>query len=308
MVSPSIDSGQACRTIIAGTAYPTGLGIFKNFISGFGLIQAKSIFQENQVKYYWRVVVEMWNIRMRASQNIESQEIHISGAEGIFEENELSKMLGIYLKRALNHSRGKPDKIYFTIENFKQIPIKISPLIIKNLICNSPKEARELITERLLNLNITKDAILHAFSIIDSNKTMRGAAIISATKVLRFDPNIERGIRVSRLGIDRESDRKFNRILKRLKINNSRVKEALTLASKVAYHVDVKAELCISDDPDYTTGYIASKELGYLRIANIKNSGDRKGGRIFFINEGADIFELINYLEKMPVLVNFENY
>ena len=49
-----------------------------------------------------------------------------------------------------------------------------------------------------------------------------------------------------------------------------RVKEALMLASKAASWPDVIAEVCISDDPDYTTGYIASKELGYLRIPNIK--------------------------------------
>ena len=76
------------------------------------------------------------------------------------------------------------------------------------------------------------------------------------------------------------------------------MKEALVLASKAASWPDVIAEACISDDPDYTTGYIASKEFGYLRIPNIKREKKMHGGRVFFIREAADIAGLIVYLEK----------
>jgi 6-carboxyhexanoate--CoA ligase len=63
------------------------------------------------------------------------------------------------------------------------------------------------------------------------------------------------------------------------------------------------AEVCISDDPDYTTGYVASEYLGYVRIPHIKKKRDRRGGRIFFLKENADILHVISYLEKTPILI-----
>jgi 6-carboxyhexanoate--CoA ligase len=64
------------------------------------------------------------------------------------------------------------------------------------------------------------------------------------------------------------------------------------------------AEVCISDDPDYTTGYVASAGLGYIRIPHIKRKKDRRGGRVFFLREGASVPDVMEYLEKTPVLVN----
>jgi 6-carboxyhexanoate--CoA ligase len=75
------------------------------------------------------------------------------------------------------------------------------------------------------------------------------------------------------------------------------------LASKVASAGGVLAELCVSDDPDYTTGYLACRKLGYLRIPNIKRAGSRRGGRVFFIKGDADLNGVISYLEEKPVLV-----
>jgi len=92
--------------------------------------------------------------------------------------------------------------------------------------------------------------------------------------------------------------------LSKMRVDTTTVKEALILASKVASHPDVTAEICISDDPDYTTGYIASKQLGYLRIPNIKRRGEKHGGRVFIVKESADIDRLTNYLEKTPVIVS----
>ena len=40
--------------------------------------------------------------------------------------------------------------------------------------------------------------------------------------------------------------------------------------------IGVVAELCWSDDPDYTTGYVAGKNIGYVRIKPIyKQSKDK---------------------------------
>ena len=132
---------------------------------------------------------------------------------------------------------------------------------------------------------------------------MRGASLILLKSGARVEPDKERGVRVSRMGIEKSTEKNLSEKLSRAKINTPTVKEALVLASKAASWPDVIAEACISDDPDYTTGYIASKEFGYLRIPNIKREKKMHGGRVFFIRETADIAGLISYLERKPVII-----
>ncbi len=253
----------------------------------------------------------MWSIRMRASKSIlaegsgngEVEEVHISGAEGLWNEEEILKLLEQYLIRALNHSRGKPDKIFFTLEKINEAIIKVPPLPVRTLICNSPEEAKELITNKLLSLGISQRAIEAGLGILLSSTIMRGAALIKSNTGTLSVPDHHRGVRVSRLGIDNETRYRIEKEMSELNVDKRRVIEALTLASKVAHHKDIVAEVCISDDPDYITGYLASKDLGYLRIPNIKRLGEMHGGRVFFINEDSNLKELIYYLEKTPVQI-----
>ena len=120
---------------------------------------------------------------------------------------------------------------------------------------------------------------------------------------MRLEPDKDRGIRVTRLGMDKSAGKRLSRTLSTVSLNSATVKEAIVLASKVATCPGVVAEICISDDPDYITGYVASKKLGYLRIPNIKNYGEMHGGRVFFISDDADVEVLMEYLEKTPVLI-----
>ena len=233
---------------------------------------------------------------MRASRK--SYE-HISGAEGIYEKSEIQKICKKYIKRALTHPRGKPDEIVIAIEKIKQKPKTISLLPVATLKCNSPEKARKIITQKLESLGISKKAIDNGFVVLNSKKTMRGASLILLKSGARVEPDKERGVRVSRMGIEKSTEKKLSKILSnivipakagiqtpsdrkngtdgfrvkpgmtnshftRMKINTTRlrrVKEALILTSKAAACADIIAEVCISDDPDYTTGYIASKEF-----------------------------------------------
>jgi 6-carboxyhexanoate--CoA ligase len=119
----------------------------------------------------------------------------------------------------------------------------------------------------------------------------------------RLEPDKKRGVRASRLGITKTASKSLSMILSRHGINTDVVKEALVLASKVMAHRNVVAELCVSDDPDYTTGYVASKKYGYVRVPHIKKRGSRHGGRAFLIQESADSEGIIHYLEETPVIV-----
>jgi 6-carboxyhexanoate--CoA ligase len=207
------------------------------------------------------------------------------------------------IKRALTHPRGKPDTIILTVEEIKGKPQIAYLLSLRKLKCNSPEKAAELISSHMSGLGISSRALAAAAMVLSSEHTLRGAVLVSALSGKRLEPDKKRGIRVSRLGISEMSEKKLSSTLSALRINTSTVKEALVLASKVASCKGVIAEICISDDPDYTTGYIASKKFGYMRLTNIKRAGDMRGGRVFFVKENADVPAIMKYLQETPVLL-----
>jgi len=235
-------------------------------------------------------------------QNLKSSEVHISGAEGLYEALDVQNAVKRYIERALTHPKGKADKIVITIEDIKQKPELVSALPVGTINCLSPNGARKIIIKLLQSLGISKKAVDIAFEIIKDGK-MRGAAIITREKGRRLEPDRERGVRVSYIGIGKRASKLLSLRLSRHGINTGTVKEALTLASKVVSYRDVIAELCVSDDPYYTTGYVASEKFGYVRIPNIKNRGNNSGGRVFFVEEGINMEDLTQYLERVPVLI-----
>lgn len=244
----------------------------------------------------------MWSVRMRASKFEDSREIHVSGAEGIFEFGEIEGALKRFFKRAIEHKRGKAEKIVLTLEELKEPIVQVKSLPIKTVFCDYPEEAYRVIGEKLHSIGVSDRAIFTAFEIIDKFP-MRGAALVDYLTGERLERDRERGVRVSRIQIDKKKRAQLLRKLKNLSPEPQRVIEAITIASKVASRKEVIAELCISDNPDYTTGYIASKAFGYLRITNIKNIGDNRGGRVFFVKAPIDIEGIYKFLEKTPVIV-----
>jgi 6-carboxyhexanoate--CoA ligase len=256
----------------------------------------------------------LWSIRMRASKTVKSQkpklktqnskytEIHISGAEGLYEATEIQRVVQRYVQRALNHPRGKADKIIITIEDIKQKPQTITALPVMTIENATPKEGRKIAQQLLQSSNVSKAAIDKAFGLIKKTG-MRGAAIITVEKGKRLESDRKRGIRVSRIGITKSALKHLSSRLSRYGINTETVQEALILASKVLSCKNVIAELCVSDDTDYTTGYVATRKFGYVRILHIKKKGSRSGGRAFFVREGIDVEDVATYLEKRPVIV-----
>ena len=246
----------------------------------------------------------MWNVRVRASRKTDGGSgLHISGAEGLYNNTELARTVTACIKRVLGHPRGTPDTIVLTIEAVPQKPADVPLLRINTLRCDSPDRAYDIIPEILESMGITRRAATAALKVLTSVRVMRGASLITAKTGRRIEPDKDRGIRVSRLGMKKAEREKLGLRLSRMRINTETVREALILASKTASCPDILAEVCISDDPDYTTGYVSGREVGYVRIPNIKNRGDMHGGRVFFIRENAEMEKVINYLEKEPVLV-----
>jgi len=129
---------------------------------------------------------------------------------------------------------------------------------------------------------------------------MGGAMLLCAVTGQRLDTTGSRGVRVSRMDIGNEQV--FITQLAEGGINNTHVREALVLASKVAAAPGMVAELCWSDDPEYTTGYVASAG-GYIRIPHCKPLGSLLGGRVFFVQPATEVEGIIDYLQHQPVLV-----
>ncbi len=244
------------------------------------------------------------SVRISKENRKTSPDFHISGAEGIFESALTAEVVERYIMRALNHPRGKPDKIEIKIERIKAAPKKIGSLPVMTITCRSTHAARRHIRDLLLLAGATDAAIENALKVVYSPRVMRGASLICASSGKRIEPDRRRGVRASRLGIGHDASYVLRRVLEKEGINSDTVREALVLASKVACCEAVVAELCVSDDPDYTTGYVSSRRFGYVRVPHIKNRGDGRGGRVFFVRDNAVRERVIAFLEKKPVLVD----
>ncbi len=236
----------------------------------------------------------LWSVRMRAEGR---KGEHVSGAEGIYKEAEVAAAAARYIERARSHPRGAALHVTVTVEPIPGRPRKLPPLKVSTLDTHTPKEARASASGMLRDLGVSEAAISAAFGVLGAPGRMRGAALIDAGTGRRLEPDQGRGVRASRIGAGPSIGPALG------ELDTPTVREALVLATKVASAPGVIAELCASDDPDYTTGYLASRRFGYVRLLNIKRLRSRRGGRVVFVRPGADVEKLIAYLELRPVLV-----
>lgn len=239
--------------------------------------------------------MKRYSIKMRASKG----ELHISGAEKIVAEEDVETYCARLLQRAMEHSKGKPDRINVKVEAIDEAEITfLDALPVTTIPTQNAEEGMETIRSFLKQLCIVPiDEIL---SIWQESYAMRGAILLDADTLERLEPDRERGVRATYMDRDTKDEE-----LQKACAGKNHFNEALVLATKVVSHPNIAAELCISDDPDYVTGYIASKELGYVRITVLKEMGSPKGGRVFLFrgNHETDLKDCIDYLQKQKVLV-----
>lgn len=246
----------------------------------------------------------MYSVRMRAAQGGRHEEggRHISGAERIVPYEEIEAMAAGMLQRAFSHTRGSADFISITVEKVECCTLHKVPLLpISAAETLTVEEGHAAAMQALMAAGVTVAGAARGIStLLSLTDSMRGAILLCAVTGERLDATGMRGIRVSRMDIENEEE--FIKQLMAQKIHNTHVREALVLASKVAAGPGMAAELCWSDDPEYTTGYVASPQ-GYVRIPHCKSLGNSVGGRVFFIKPQTDLSLLENYLQYQPVLV-----
>ncbi|NPA57723.1 MAG: 6-carboxyhexanoate--CoA ligase [Aquificae bacterium] len=242
--------------------------------------------------------MKLFSIKARAS----AKGKHLSGAERIVPEDRLETTLeGIYRKV----SRKGFDLINIKVELLEEEPLTVEKsLPIREFRFDSVEKANEKAVEIIkkatgldgerINRLIEK---IHTGASPDGGN-MRGAMIVDQTGN-RIELDAVRGVRTSAVDfVDREGV-----VEKLLKEGfTERTADALCIATKNLLSPYILAEYCISDEEDYTTGYVATTE-GYYRFLPLKEKGNKHGGRIYFVKERTDLKELYRFLEKKPVLI-----
>ena len=240
--------------------------------------------------------MDLYSLKMRASNREDRIEKHISGAEKIIREDSLSLYSEALLTRALYHSKGKADFVNMKIEKVNQEDILyLEALPVTTVNVDNYQEGIQKLLAMLGKMGITNaSAILGK---LKDTYNMRGAMILDVDTLERLEPDKDRGIRATYMDAD-------NSILQEKKDTKNHYNEAIILATKVAYAPNIIGEICISDDPDYVTGYVASKGIGYVRITKLKEMGSQDGGRIFlYRGDHCQVQDCIDYMEKQKVLV-----
>ena len=238
---------------------------------------------------------ELYSVRMRAAQGgpHEKGGHHISGAERIVKLEEVGTIAQSLADRALHHSKGTADFINITVDLIPPEKIRyIDCLKVEEHKTGSISESHQLAADLLDDPAISKTAVHKAISMLKRlDRSMRGAMLVDAITGERLDTG-DRGVRVSHM--DSFDSHALG--------DNEHMREALVLASKVQSADGIVGELCWSDDPDYTVGYVACNGV-YHRIPNMKELGSNIGGRVFFVRSDIDSESVIEYLERTPVLV-----
>jgi 6-carboxyhexanoate--CoA ligase len=246
----------------------------------------------------------LYSVRMRSAEGgpHEMGGRHISGAERIVTRERVEEISNAMLQRAFSHTRGQADFINIVVEKIEEEQIQGVPLLpITMVVAADVVEGHKALLAALQEGGVTLQAAQRGIeSLLALPDSMRGAMLFCNSTGQRLDDTYARGIRVSRMDIDEEAD--FIQMLGEKGINNTHVREALVLASKVAAAPGMVAELCWSDDPEYTTGYVAFPGR-YIRIPHCKPMGSAIGGRVFFIKPETTLSMIKEYLEQQAVLV-----
>lgn len=246
----------------------------------------------------------LYSVRMRSAQG-GAHEVggrHISGAERIVSQDRIEQTANAMLGRAFSHTRGEADFINIVVEKIKDEMVQEIPLLlVATRVTSDVAMGRQIAKNSLVAAGVTLLAAQKGMAaLLALTDSMRGAMLICSATGRRLDDAKVRGVRVSRMDIGDEEG--FRRMLAERGMDNTHVQEALVLASKVAATPNIIAELCWSDDPEYTTGYVASPS-GYIRIPHCKPLGSLLGGRVFFVKAERDLGSIIDYLENQPVIV-----
>jgi 6-carboxyhexanoate--CoA ligase len=250
---------------------------------------------------------ELYSIRMHASKGGE----HLSGAERLAPAAELEGLAAELLRRAMAHPRGVADAVRLCVEAVPAAALQRGRLPdLRTVSVADWRQGRAAALHYLAAAGVAAGAAGAAMEQLAAGAapgggSMRGAMLVDSQSGERLEPDRARGVRASRMDLTPAAELELRRGLAALGLDNLHVREALVLAAKVLAAPGMVAELCWSDDPDYTAGYVAAPALGYVRFPHLKPAGEERGGRAFFVRRaGLELAALIDHLEQAVLLVD----
>ncbi len=248
---------------------------------------------------------DLYSIRMHAGRHGD----HLCGAERLVHGPELEAAAAALVRRALAHPRGQAESLRISIDRLDLSQIVRGRLPDVRTLAVADFHAGRIAALALLQrAGVAAAAAQAAMASLargaaPGGVSMRGAMLVGCVSGRRFEPDRARGVRASRMDLAPAAAAALGAALSRHGLDNPQVREALVLAAKVLAAPGIVAELCWSDDPDYTTGYVAAPDLGYVRISELKPRGEERGGRAFFVAEDAwDPQRLLAFLQDVPFL------
>lgn len=236
-----------------------------------------------------------YSVKMRASKEGK----HISGGERIVEREALKEVINSLIERPRDF-----DFLNIKVKLVQKLNYIDRSLKIENCSFPDTHQANAFAIEIIHKYTgIDKVKIENFINLIhvgasDRGDVMRGAMLVD-TNGNRLERDRNRGVRTT--GVDFEDREKVrSKLIK--KGFTDRTLDALAIATKNLNYPDILGEYCISDDPDYQYGYVAVKG-SYIRIYPLKDKGNDKGGRIYFVKKEVDLDRLYNYLEEEEFLI-----
>jgi 6-carboxyhexanoate--CoA ligase len=240
---------------------------------------------------------------------IHQEGTHLSGAEELVPAQELEHVLASFSKRLLPHAFNNPThppQQIVTIDPVSKGDIQRKSLLpvqfLESPSCEESAKGLQELLECLLPEG-QAESILEIFRKEIMETPPRHGALLVTSRGRPFLEAGTTGIRTTHLGCDPSLRKALEENLDHfLAKPNHRFIDALVLASKVLASESVLLEICVSDDPSYTTGYMASRLFGYVRIPHMKKPGIPKGGRLYVVSPTVHLPTLLRELRETPVL------
>ena len=243
---------------------------------------------------------------MRAAGSIDGLTRHLSGAERLIEEAQVPTAVSEMLARA---AAKHPESFNIAAEAVPDGACQhVQALPVQTVQCSSPPSAVEFAVELLSRAGVSRVVAANALSQLKiglgpDGSAMRGASLWDSRTGQRLESDQQRGVRTVRFDYTADGAASVRAAMAAQGIASFRAREALAVATKTLWS-GVSAELCWSDEPGYTTGYVASPRDGYVRLPEFKDEG-LGGGRIFFIDTNTvDVDVVVNRLENSYVLID----
>lgn len=244
-----------------------------------------------------------FSIRMR----IHKDGRHISGAEDLVSSENFERTIARLASRLPLYLNETPSlQQILTIDPIPPSNIHQGALLpIRVLESSNIKESQEavrMILENLLPPSLASRVLTIFEEEILGHPPRNGALLVNEEGRILNESATE-GVRTTHFGCLPILRKTLEEAAARSLVQPSyRFVDALILSSKVLMAEEILLELCASDDPNYQTGYIASRTTGYIRIPFIKPEGLPRGGRLYILRSEHVLKDLLAFLRETPVL------